>query len=58
MNMRIELRTPLVRKPTPANTAKKREMTGEELSKAMAERAEKILKGEPVEPVGWSLEVY
>ena len=56
--MRIELRTPLVRKPTPANTAKKREMTGEELCKAMAERAEKILKGEPVEPVGWKLEVY
>ncbi|QXH57698.1 hypothetical protein [Pseudomonas maumuensis] len=56
--MRIELRTPLVRKPMPANIAKKREMTGEELCKAMAERAEKILKGEPVEPVGWNLEVY
>jgi len=56
--MRNELRVRLVRKPTAANTTKKRELTGEEIRKALADRAGKILRGEDVEPVGWKLQSY
>jgi hypothetical protein len=57
-SMRNELRVRLVRKPTAANTTKKRELTGEEIRKALADRAGKILRGEDVEPVGWKLQSY
>lgn len=53
--MRTELRVRLVRKATPANSIKKRELTGEEVRVSLATRARKILNGEPVESSGWRL---